>query len=276
MRALPGIMFILLFAALATGGMNASATRQSNPLEAVVQSDWTGQTLSVVLPFPNGAACEAAITRLAVAAHLTVGLERVRDEDFPQQAHAVIRNRRQEILTGKRVSEALGLLLDGAAPLTSSTATTPDLFAWSQSGGVVYITPLGKTRTFLDTVLPDFAFQNDTLGHALARLHKLFDPSFPDPSAIGRGGGILLPGGIDQRQEAELMQAYKAFWEKPLSVSVKNVTVRDVLTRIALAHGDASWLVRYRTVAGEYAGTEIGFFSQIDGATETLAARRLP
>ena len=92
------------------------------------------------------------------------------------------------------------------------------------------------------------------------------------------GAGIVLEGGVfpaaeqgRQSQQANLsrrillrlppttadLEALSAPFNRPLSVSLSNVTAREVLSTVAAAAGDISWVVRYASEDGAYEGSEI-------------------
>ena len=163
------------------------------------------------------------------------------------------RDRRQVpvVLTGRPLGDAIDLVIAAERGVTARPlGMSQSGYHLTWAGGIANISPL-NTPTFLDVVVPSFRIDDvDVVVAATSAVRHLMDPSHPE-----RQSGILGNGTPDSRK------ALQRLLEKRLTLSLRNVTVRQILNAIVLAHGGASWVVRYRSTAGAYEGCEIGVAS---------------
>jgi len=75
------------------------------------------------------------------------------------------------------------------------------------------------------------------LRDALHAVHRLFDPGYNPPP--------LPPRALESLNGRDDL---KAAVTKPINVSLRRVATWQILDAIALAHGNLSWIVKYRGV----------------------------
>jgi hypothetical protein len=225
-------------AVLAAGGGQAPSAR--------VVGEQRGFPVAMFLPILDGSGAESAVLSVAGAAGVSVGVERVPDEPLPPGVRPVPRSPRKVTLSGMTVADALKLITEQAPPLRSSTATESVRFGWREAGDMILVSQFVGRPTFLDTVIDQFEVNDQTVRGAMLALHRRFDPDYPTSPVRGRRGG---PPTIP------------AAFERTFSLSLQHVTTREVLSAIVRAAGDASWVVRYASIDGGYAGCEIAISS---------------
>jgi hypothetical protein len=206
-----------------------------------------GQPVSVLLPLTGGRSVDRIVHSIANSVSAPVGIEYV--ESGLPLGNRVVQGGRT-VLTGLRLSDALNLLADAG-------------FTW-QDGAVVHVSTL-HTRTFLDTSVQSFEATNANFDNLLPRIHALVDPQFPPPSEFGSGGSVGCKTREDCLRGLDVLQ-------RKFSFRVEGGTVRDVLDRAVLAHGEASWVVQYGDDSGTHVHSDIRFFT-FAGFTVQLSAR---
>jgi hypothetical protein len=201
-----------------------------------------GRDLSVLTPPNASVGVETLVMRVTSAAGVPAGVEVVIDEPLPDRVVQVVRNRKSQVVTGRPLGEVLNLLVATAPSLVSSRALTDYRFAWHEDGGVVHVSPLGGRQTFLDTVVPSFQTEGATLVETFDLIGRILEPD----RNRGRPERIVTADGREQ----------EVFSREPftrrVSLTRRNVPLRDLLDAVILAYGGFSWSVRYRSIDGEY------------------------
>jgi hypothetical protein len=148
-------------------------------------------------------------------------------------------------LTGLSLTDAVQLLLRHDRRYLARTA-----------GGVLNIRPLGAIDApddFLNRVLPRFELDHRPLSEALHAVHLAVDPGYRLPP---RHPGRLHT--LTQR-DPERAAVVRAALDRPVTVSLTNSAVRDVLNAMAVADGEMWWYVSYRSNLGVYLESKITF-----------------
>jgi len=198
----------------------------------------------------HGQYLEQTLLDAAATVRVPVGLERVRDAStsWPQPGGM----EQATTLTGLALSDAFAEIL-AAGGLAPGAASGVRGVSWVN--GVAEVSVLPPGRTFLDTEVPAFHLSNATIQDALEAVHRLLDGT-RKPEGFGNAFG----------------PAARQFSDRRFSLTLGRTTVRALLDAIVVAHGDASWVVRYRQASGDYAGCEIGARS-FEGVAMTTSAR---
>jgi hypothetical protein len=233
-------------------GVAVSSARNQAPSERVV-GGLRGNPLVTLLPYEDTGAIESAVLNATRAAGVLVGIERVIDEPLPQGIRVIPRSPRKVTLTGMRLSEALSLLTEQVPPPRSSNAPAAMRFTWKEAGGMILVSQLSGRHTFLDTVIESFDVREKNVRAALRGLYRRFDPDYPEPPS----GRDTVGGGGTGSHGVQPTEALSAPFNRPLSVSLKNVTAREVLSTVVAAAGEMSWVVRYSSAEGRYEESEI-------------------
>ena len=121
-------------------------------------------------------------------------------------------------------------------------------YEWDEVGGVLHVRPVSfrNNRSVVSNRL--LASVNVSASGALDALHIV--QRLLDPTASGRSASI---------PPSKAPATVKPFVEKPITVSVSNVTVRELLDQIATDHGSMSWVAEYQDVAGSMKGLKLSF-----------------
>jgi hypothetical protein len=154
--------------------------------------------------------------------------------------------------TGERPMIGSGAALDltGLSPEAAFDALRQEQpgFEWTTFGSVVRMYPTSSrpgTGGPLDRVVDRFDLNRASLGKAHNDVAGLFDRSrwaIRMPSAPAPPRMALF---------AETLPVFSTAFEEPrITLSLKAVTIRDILDRIVAAHGEAGWTVDYRQAAG--------------------------
>jgi hypothetical protein len=85
---------------------------------------------------------------------------------------------------------------------------------------------------------------------AITAVHKLFDSNRRDYAEWQTRTGLAS---TDESRNAKTYEIL----ERPISVSLKDATARDILDAIILANGEVSWTVEYGSSTAEYRGSWI-------------------
>lgn len=230
---------------------------QESGRSRMVGPDSSGKALRVV-PFAGDADnLEDALLSVASSAKIPIGLERVLDG--PTQSRRPWPTTRPIVLTGLTVDQALAQVL-AALPQPRVPGLPPNQYRLAWVWGVARISAGDGKPTFLDMTIPLFQVDGVNIVEAVMAVHHLLDKSY---SAKDQGGAYS--GGPEGARYSEQLRS------KHLTLSLQHVTIREVLDAIVLAHGGASWVVRYPSAAGEYSGCEIVIVS-FEGLKSTLRA----
>jgi hypothetical protein len=156
--------------------------------------------------------------------------------------------------TGLTPAEALDVLMDLAPGLT-----------WRLEGEVYRIrsAAVAPRRDMpLDRLIGNFEGRFESLTALAHGVRELFTIT-PAPR---RGETPVDVFGATGGANRNTMSPMAGALERPLSMRLRNVTVRRILDEIAKAHGDLSWSVRYIDAHGTYPEFELRF-SQPSSAT---------
>lgn len=164
----------------------------------------------------------------------------------------------QLIEIAKRFQVPMGIEWDAGSPdnIDESTFMNPhsilgliELTARRSSGykvaiqdGVVNILPtslIDNPRDFLNLRIPDFAMQQQDLFSAQWTLHLRIKSLLKPNQNKGFVGGYIITRGRGD-----------GFDNPNITFQLKDATVREILNRMALANGNALWIV-YRNSSGE-------------------------
>ncbi|MGE5361491.1 MAG: hypothetical protein ACM3NQ_20935, partial [Bacteroidales bacterium] len=196
----------------------------------------------VPMPVTPARVMETA-TNIAKATRVVMGIE------GPRMAEPRVPDAGAETLGlgGMKVSDALYHLL----------AACPH-FAWRQNGDVieVYSKPARDDATnFLNRVVAHYEVRSAAPGEALSELQRTFDPSLPVfrtgvSASAGQpaGNASKLPGGIVVTRSPAPGR---------ITLSLDNVTARQILNAIVAAVGDAIWIVEFAPDGYGYQGARI-------------------
>lgn len=124
-----------------------------------------------------------------------------------------------------------------AGELVSALVSQCGGYEYKVVGGVLNVGPVGTfdKSDYLTVRKKAFRVSNVPLCDTLTEVHRLVNPQFASPPPSARlmrapaGAGGPVPG------HNELLN--------PVSVELKNATVRDVLNALVTAHGRALWIV---------------------------------
>jgi hypothetical protein len=247
---------VALFAAATLGlmGRQGPAARQVGA--------YRDKPLDVFLPIGDGGAVEQVLLNVAAASGVRFGLERVVDDPLPDGVRWLRRSPTRVRLTGQTLGEALNWLTAQAPPLRSATAGSEMRFKWVEAGDMVLVSQLVGQASFLDAKIGSFEVREANLPEAIAALHHHIDVNYPI-----RPIDVAAQPGMRERPASAL-----ATFTTRFTLSLRSVNARDVLTASVRAAGDASWIVRYATPRGEYAGVQIAVASP-GGVTHITRAR---
>ena len=260
-RRIAVALSVLAFGGAACG---VSARRGDAPDRRVGAED--GRPIVVTLPCTTGRDLESALLRAAAGAGVPVGIERL--EGAPAEritVHGTYMQRRVT-LTDRSLRDAWAVLLNPDDAGTPSMPAGPAYrVAWPEGSDMAHVSG-GEGATFLDRIVPDFTVEHATLEQATATLVRELDPAFGTVAAYA--GWVGGRGPADGASGASAVERLDA----PVSLSVRGGTVRTALDHLAEAHGRVSWVVRYTSPQGDYAGSQI-VFAAFNGRTETIRAR---
>jgi hypothetical protein len=113
-------------------------------------------------------------------------------------------------------------------------------FDWAEAGGIFNVRPrpaYAPRRSLLDRTFDTLTFEEVTAEGALDRLAELLGEG-KSGRGYGEGGRY---GVVDRREQRRLIAAGRA---KTISLTLRDVTLRDVLNALCRAHGTLSWDVR--------------------------------
>jgi hypothetical protein len=197
-----------VFQTLAIGLMAMSGCRPHEALKV--------GTLRV---FPNQ--LELALQQLAIQTHLQFGLELQ-----PSEASA-------------GVSDSAASIDVSGLPATAAFAKVVEAngsYRWREVDGMILVRPIASTGVeWLDQRIDNFEVHDVTAKDAVYSVHRVFDPAYKSPPTASQV--------LDRyREQPEKFASVM----KPVSVSLHQSAVWQVLDAIANAHGRLSWIVKYQ------------------------------
>jgi hypothetical protein len=210
---------------------------------------------------------ESYVLRAADGARVAIGLERIDPpRRLPDRSH--LPTPPQEInLAGRPLGQALDLLTRATPSLLAAPAEE-SRFTWREEDGVISVTPVRGRPGFLDTIIPALELKDTTLPVVATKIHRMFDPQYPDRSRAADDLPTAFLG-----SEADL-RAKLAIFKRTFSVSLTNVTVRQALNAIVNAHGETSWVVVYPNPTLEYPYSTLRFHAFTGGEMGFSASYR--
>jgi hypothetical protein len=181
-------------------------------------------------------------------------------EAFSTSARETNTTGRKIPIAGRTVAEILDDL-DRAVPG----------YARREVNGVILIQPRDRGGpSFLDTTVPDFRVQNETIQGSVRTLAHLFDDSVPIRST---GSAITMPCPLNKPETCSaMMTAIADGSHAAASVTLQGATARDILGAVALAHHSHYWLVRHLDDTRAYDNSTITFELGA-GTSEMFTAR---
>jgi hypothetical protein len=126
-------------------------------------------------------------------------------------------------------------------------------YSYFDDNGVIEVRPRNMQADFLDERIDRFILVDQTLLSALRAVHAAIDPAYRAPK---RGIAGLEKVAADQPLR---VQQIRQELEKRFTVSLANVSIREILNTIAATHGGAWWSVQYRQRLGAYGDSTIAF-----------------
>jgi hypothetical protein len=214
---------------------------------------------------PNQTAFEQQVRDAAHSAKVPIGIERIAEEPLRIGEKRPTLRRVEIPGVGRPLGELLDVLVSKAPPRQKAVPPDGQTFVWRESNGVIHVTPFGDRSTFLDTVITVFDIENRSAMAAIIAVHQLFDLTRPDyAERETRSGLSSTDDAVNQKNWGVL--------ERPISVTLKNAKVRDILDAIVVANGELSWTVHYASATAEYRGSTIGV-STFYGMGRGLGAR---
>lgn len=145
-------------------------------------------------------------------------------------------------------------------------------YARHEVDGVILIEPRVRGgQSFLDTTVPAFEVQNETIQGSVRTLAHMLDSSVALRST---GSAITMPCPLNQPDTCgAMMTAVTEGGRARVSVSLQGATVRSIMTAIALAHHSHYWLVEHRDATRGYANSTISVELGA-GIIETFTAQK--
>jgi hypothetical protein len=223
------------------------------------QADRMSLDLQVDLPLtPQG--WSKALGILASREHRVVGLELLPGvpEVFPRDQPGTML-----ALSGLSLLQAARLL----AQHDTRYAVQQD------TNGVLSVRPLVSINSrddFLNRVLPHFELKDQPLVTALDAIHQQLDPAYrATPRHLERLDAL-------DRNFPGRAARVRAALSKPITLSLDNRTVRDILNAVAIADGEMWWSVAYDKTSGAYHESRITFVGYDNWAIGAKARRGTP
>jgi hypothetical protein len=142
-------------------------------------------------------------------------------------------------LTGGTVSAMLDRIV-------SVKDTTAGPYEWVQDNAVFSVRPVhfrNNRAVALNRVIARFQSSGTNVMEVLFDVHRLFNKSYASRPY----------------QAKHMPERVRAFVNRPIAVSMTNVTVRSILNEIARQHGQMSWVAEYADAKGEYPGLKLSF-----------------
>lgn len=144
------------------------------------------------------------------------------------------RRNRPVVYEGTRLRDALNHII-GAMPQ----------YQWKERSPFVDVRPRGDRISFLDTPVEKFEVNDADVSQALSVLRRIGDPTV-EVVPVGTIRRFGDPRQDPQSAEAQsLVAAQENAARKKIAVSLSDVTIRQVLDSILVAHGSGAWVARY-------------------------------
>lgn len=237
-----------MFAAVIVGFLMLGGQASLEPVRAVLPEE-PGRRLDVTLPIPDGVALQQYVLRFSGAVAVPAAIELVKDESLEPGVVRTRRNARTVVVSGKTLGDALDLLVSSSPAASFGNGQVRRPFRWSVSDGILRVSEMAG-GTCLDLGVQSFTVSDVTMAEALAQIHRLYDPGFPNARSEVNVQGM----------------------EKRVGWTGHDVTVRKVLDGLALAYGHSSWVARFTDSSGSYDGLRLSFYD-FDGRGVHVSAR---
>jgi hypothetical protein len=198
-----------------------------------------------------------ALDRLSMATRTPVGIETISPLPPGLPPPPTSPSSAYYDLTGLTMQEALDKL----------TAFLPE-YSWSLDDGIHHIRPrsLAQARNLpLDKPVDRFSRSFANVQAALTGVREIFQT----PLGAGVGMAMGLSGSSSGFGTPERVNESR---ERPISVDLTNVTVRQILDAIVRRHGDISWTVEYVDANGTYPQFQL-HFTGFDGWSSGTTVR---
>jgi hypothetical protein len=255
--------FIIALAAVpCLNGFHAYASQQSSRVVGTMG----GRDVVLYTPANYSRGIEHLVILASSAAGVPAGVEVVEDEPLGERIVNKVKNPQRTQITGRPLRDVLDLIISVVPPLVSAQPTDGYKFAWSESGGVIHVSPLVGRATFLDRTVAEFNADGLTFDQLLTALHRTQDPNHPEPKPNPVKTGGFGANSLPRSERPEQFQGR-------FTLTRHNIRLRDLLDAIVIEHGGLSWAVRYRTPQGAYSGSAIWFHSFHGAGYGRLAAK---
>jgi hypothetical protein len=166
---------------------------------------------------------DAALRELATERRIRVGMELVDAPRVSLDSKAVL-----DVVRGASTFNAFDRLLRTAAPKYDFV---------EDRDGVIVVRSRNQPQnqqSWLNQIIPTFAVKDTAVREALYAVFRLFDPEYPTRPLPPR---FQLDLARSPARQADIMQ--------PITVSLKQATVWQILNAIIVAHGGLGWRVTY-------------------------------
>lgn len=144
-------------------------------------------------------------------------------------------------------------------------------YTWRDVDGAILIEPVRGGPSFLETTVQSFDVTDDTIQGSIFALARMFDAAAPST----RGSSLNVQCMLNRADECRLVtDATDRSSRTTASVSLRNTTAREILTRICRAFHSRYWLVQHLDETRGYDNSRIILELGGSGATTTFTPRR--
>jgi len=214
---------VMVFGVLASLSLGVYA-QSGGALERIVPPS---SQLRLTLPL-GPLSVETFLREASAVAHVAIGLETIPPIQLPP--HVVFHPSRPMQMVpmgGKSMHGVIEALIEADRR-----------YECHDLGSMLEIAPTTQRNDPMDPLnrrVAEFALENKSVAEALDAVRRIFEPTYP--GSVGTASSGPPPPDVAQTQEQQ---------QRLFSVHVQRVTVREVLNAIVQAHGELSWIVRYK------------------------------
>ncbi len=160
------------------------------------------------------------------------------------------------VLTGLSVGAAFDALVKAA----------PD-YEWSEApDGVINLYARSLQSPVLTRVIPEFRVDGAGVVEVMTSIHRLFDPEF----TVRNSFSSTIAANADEAAQSE--QKRREDQAKPITIILRNASVREILNAVAVAHGTITWEVSYARAPAEYSNCKLAIHG-FNGWSAAIRAR---
>ena len=226
------------------------------PLDAYQARTAPERPILLTLPV-TPSALRNTLVQISVRTRTAFGLEVIADA-----AQGKPLRDRQAVPTAQRAHDLTGLALPSMLDRIMATRDTlAGQYEW-QSGAIIGIRPVlfrNNRDVALNRVVPAFSTSRSQVMDLLFDVQRIFDAAYPKQSRP------------PQHAPARL----RTVLQKPISITMANVSVRSILNEIVRLHGAMSWVADYQDPAGSTKGLRLSFVG-FDNWSVSAPARKSP